>query len=315
MKNILVTGASGFVGQQLCETLKNFNYNVYKAVRKIEINKPQDLRKIEIGKIDNNTDWSKALKNIDCVIHCAGRAHRSNEQSIKIYHETNVEGTKNLAEQCVKFGVKRFIFLSTIKVNGEKTEKNLSFKHDDLPFPTDEYGVSKWQAEKILKEISKKCGLEIVIIRSPLVYGPGVKGNFLRLMNLTFKKIPLPISKIDNLRSFVGIENLIDLIICCIKNQTASGKIFLVSDCKDVSTPELIAFLGNTMKKSQYFIPMPIILIKFLAKILNKSSEVERLTGNLQVDCTYTCEVLNWKPPVDIKDGLRKTVEWYLKNR
>ena len=318
MKKFLITGSTGFVGRRLYENLKLKNYYVREAVRSINDNTNRKFEKIEIGQIDKHTDWSTALKDIDCVIHCAGRAHKLEENtkdSQKLYNEVNEEGTANLAKQSIKQGVKKFIFISTIKVNGEKTKKNFPFKFDDDPKPTDFYSTSKWKAEKILINLSKNYSMDIVIIRSPLVYGPNVKGNFLRLMNLAYKKIPLPISNFQNLRSFVYLDNLIDLIFCCIKNPSASGKTFLVSDGDDLSTRELINMIGKEMNKNQYFFYLPIFLIKFFSKILKKTSEVERIMGNLQVDINYTCKILNWKPPVKINEGLNKTVKWYLENR
>ena len=315
MNKILITGSTGFVGQKLCKKLISDNYSIREAVRS---NSEKQLGKKEIfnvGEIDKSTNWSASLQDIDCVIHCAARAHVMNENkldTLATYRKVNVDGTRNLAEQCAKAGVKRLIFLSSIKVNGEKTKVSFSFRHDDNPKPEDAYGISKWEAELALQQVSKKYGIEIVIIRAPLVYGPNVKGNFLKLINIAARRIPLPISRINNIRSFVGIENLIDLISCCIKHPAAAGKIFLVSDNKDMSTPELIKKIGKAMGKSQYFIPLPVSILQFLGAIIGKSSEIERLVSNLQMDCNNTFEVLGWRPPVNPDDAILETIKWYL---
>ena len=315
MNKILITGSTGFVGQKLCKKLISDNYLIREAVRSSS-KKRFDKREIfNVGGIDKSTNWSASLKDIDCVIHCAARAHVMNEnklETLAIYRKVNVDGTRNLAEQCAKAGVKRLIFLSSIKVNGEKTEESFSFRHDDNPKPKDAYGISKWEAELALQQVSKKYGIEIVIIRSPLVYGPNVKGNFLKLINIAARRIPLPISRVNNIRSFVCIENLIDLISCCIKHPAAAGKIFLVSDNKDMSTPELIKKISKAMGKSQYFIPIPVFILQLLGAVIGKSSEIERLVSNLQVDCNNTFEVLGWRPPVNSDDAITETIKWYL---
>ena len=315
MNKILITGSTGFVGQKLCKKLILDNYSIREAVRS-NSEKRLDKREIfNIGDIDKSTNWSASLKDIDCVIHCAARAHVMNENkldTLATYRKVNVDGTRNLAEQCAKAGVKRLIFLSSIKVNGEKTKASFSFRHDDNPKPEDAYGITKWEAELALQQVSKKYEIEIVIIRAPLVYGPNVKGNFLKLINLASYRIPLPISKVNNIRSFVSVENLIDLISCCIKHPAAAGKIFLVSDNKDMSTPELIKKIGKAMGKSQFFIPLPVFILRFLCAIIGKSSEIERLVSNLQVDCNNTFEVLGWRPPENPDDAILKTIKWHL---
>ena len=315
MSNILITGSTGFVGQKLCKKLISDNYSIREAVRS-NSEKQLGIKEIfNVGEIDKSTNWSASLQDIDCVIHCAARAHVMNENkldTLATYRKVNVDGTRNLAEQCAKAGVKRLIFLSSIKVNGEKTKVSFSFRHDDNPKPEDAYGISKWEAELALQQVSKKYGIEIVIIRAPLVYGPNVKGNFLKLIDLAAHRIPLPISRVNNLRSFVSVENLIDLISCCIKHPAAAGKIFLVSDNKDMSTPELIKKIGKAMGKSQHFIPLPVFILRFLGAMIGKSPEIERLVSNLQVDCNNTFEVLGWRPPVNPEDTILKTIKWYL---
>ena len=315
---ILITGSTGFVGQELCKRLISEKYLIREIVRS-SLKKKEELRDVyNVGEINRDTNWSAALKNVNCVIHCAGIAHNINENKsdfLDQYRKINVEGTRNLAEQSAKAGVKRIIFLSSIKVNGEETKFSSRFRHDDVPKPRGSYAISKWEAEKALKEVSKKYGLELVIIRPPLIYGPNVKGNFLRLMNIANRRIPFPISKINNLRSFVSLDNLVDLICCCINHPSAPGKVFLVSDDNDISTPELIKKLGHAMGKPQHLISIPLFILKFICKVIGKSSELNRLLGNCQVDCKNTYEVLNWRPYMNIDEGILKTVKYYLSQK
>ena len=320
MNKILVTGTSGFVGAALSSNLSNSGSIVIGAVRSQDnlskiLNK--NLKIYKIGDIDSKTDWSDPLNNAEYIIHCAGVTNIKKIENDKLNEcrLVNVEGTSNLAEQAARRGIKRFIFLSSIKVNGERTFKSKNFKYNDTPMPEDAYAISKWEAEKILWEISARTGLEVVIIRAPLIYGPGVKGNFLNLLNLIAKKIPLPLLNIYNLRSFVGIDNLIDLIICCITSPGAPGNTFLVSDNEDISTPDLINKIAKIMGKTHRLIPFPIFLLNFTGIILNKSSEIERLTGSLQVDISHTIEKLGWRPPESLDKNLCKMVKWYLNKR
>ena len=316
MKKILVTGANGFIGNKICENLIFKNFEIIAAVRnnnKIDKN----LKNTFInGEIDGNTNWSATLKDIDCIIHCAAKSQTTSKKkiiSLQDYRKINVEGTKNLAEQAVKAGVRRFIFISSIKVNGEKTLQNISFKHDDEPMPQNNYAISKLEAEQLLLEISKRSSLEIVIIRPPLVYGPNVKGNFLRLLKLAYNRIPLPILNIKNSRSLVGLENLVDFISHCINHKAAPGKVFLVSDGQDLSTPELVNKLGLAMEKSQILIPIPIFILNIFFNIFGKSEEFDRLVSSLKLDCSHTNNLLNWYPPKNISENIFNTVKWYLK--
>ena len=316
MKKILVTGANGFIGNKICENLMFNKFDVIATVRnKNKINK--NLKNtFTTGEIDGNTNWSNTLKNIDCIIHCAAKSQTISKKkviSLQDYRKINVNGTKNLAEQAVKAGVRRFIFISSIKVNGEKTLQNSSFKHDDEPMPQNNYAISKLEAEQLLLEISRRSSLEVVIIRPPLVYGPNVKGNFLRLVKLAYHRIPFPILNIKNSRSLVGLENLVDLISHCINHKAAPGEVFLVSDGQDLSTPELIKKLGLAMGKFQILIPIPIFILNFFFNIFGKSEELDRLVSSLKLDCSHTNNLLNWYPPKNISENIFKTVNWYLK--
>ena len=320
MTKICVTGATGFIGSKLSLKLSQLSYDVLAPVRNLSSNSlslNQNLKYIKVEKEGSSLNYSKILKQVDTVIHCAARTHvvKEVEKSPQIaYQKINVEETLNLATQAASFGVKRFIFLSSIKVNGEKTLRSESFKHNDIAMPEDAYGVSKLEAEKVLRELSDRTGLEIVIIRAPLVYGEGVKGNFLRLLNLTNKKIPLPFARINNIRSLVGLDNLIDLIICCIDHPKAAGQIFLISDNESISTPELIKRIGAAMGKSTRLFPVPLSIFKLLGRLMGKSYEVDKLLGSLMVDSSHTRQILGWKPILSLDDGLNKTVQWYLKN-
>jgi len=316
MNNILVTGANGFIGNKLCETLKDRNYLVTEAVKRGLASNEEKTSRRFVGNIDENTNWSKYLDGIDCIIHCAARTHIMKENTKNLlsqYREINVKGTCNLAEQAVIAGVKKFIFISSIKVNGEKTVGTNFFKHNDYPKPEDPYAISKWEAEKKLFEISKKTGLEVVIIRPPLVLGPRLKGNLLKLIKLISYRIPLPFLNIKNSRSFIGLNNLVNFIILCIKSPAASGEIFLVKDSQDLSTPKLIKKISNAMGKFQILLPMPVFILKIIFFLIGRSSEFDRLFGSLRIDCSHAYDVLGWKPTSDINASILETANWFLK--
>jgi nucleoside-diphosphate-sugar epimerase len=319
MTKILITGATGFVGKALFENLKSKKkYLVHLSTRTNQEKLFEGGKTFNIGEIDSNTNWKDALSGVDCIVHCAARAHMTeNKQtdSLNAYRTINVDGTRNLAKQAVEINIKRFIFLSSIKVNGEETIASKSFKHNDISQPEDAYGISKCEAEQALLEISKQTGLEVVIIRPPLVYGERVKGNFLRLLDLVYKQIPLPFAKINNLRSFIGLDNLVDLIICCIDHPKAEGKIFLASDGEDLSTLDLIRKLSKFMNKSPRLFQVPQSIIQLIGRLVGKSSEVKRLFGSLRIDNSYAREILGWSPALSLDESLEKTVRWYLKNR
>ena len=324
MKKILITGASGFIGRSLCKTLSTSGRFFRGAVRSLDsISTDTRANYVSIGDITTKTNWKDVLANIDCIIHCAGRAHVMNEtkkNELEIYKSTNVQGTKLLAQEAAKAGVKRLIFLSSIKVMGESTDNihvnidskkknNFFFTHSDLPNPEDPYSISKFEAEKILWEISSITGLEIVVIRIPLVYGYGVKGNLMSLIKLINFGIPLPFSRINNKRSLIGIDNLVDLLICCCEHPNAKGKTFLASDGNDLSTPDLINYLALFMGQKVRLFPFPIFLLKFLGSVFGKKKEINRLVGSLRLDDNYTKNILNWIPPVSTKEGIRRMVQ------
>lgn len=315
MRKILLTGWTGFIGAELLKQLKLKKYFIHTSSRSVLESKIDKVKHFRINQIDNNLNWSEALEGVDCIIHCAGITSEANKTDINDFRKINVEETHNLAYQAATKGVKRLIFLSSIKVNGERTEEFSSFKNTDIPNPVGIYAMSKWESEKLLHTISKKTGLEIVIIRAPMVYGQGVKGNFLRLLNLVDRDFPLPFGKVNNLRSFVSLDNLVDLIIHCINHPKAAGKTFLVSDGEDLSTPSLVKSIANIMKKNSYLIPVPISLINFTSKIIGKSKEIDRLIYSLQIDNSFTIKTLDWKPITTVEEGLFKTIQWYLKKK
>ncbi len=323
MKKILITGASGFIGQSLIKYLSKLNKPVRGAVRlNCSFLSNTDIEYVPIRDIDHNTNWNKCLIDIDCIIHCAGKAHimktEKNDLS-KIYQSVNVDGTKQLAEQAAEAKIRRFIFLSSIKVNGENTndddidkplnENKIIFSHKDLASPKDAYAKSKLEAEKVLWEISSKTGLEVVVVRLPLVYGYDAKGNLAKLKKLVRSKIPLPLSLVKNQRSMIGIDNLIDLLIRCIDHPKASGKTFLASDGKNLSTPEFIKLIASSMGRKANLFPLPIYILKFLGLIFGKSEEINRLVGSLSIDDSYTKEILNWIPPISVEEGIRRMVQ------
>ncbi|MDH3513235.1 MAG: SDR family oxidoreductase [Gammaproteobacteria bacterium] len=305
-ERLLLTGASGFVGYGLLSDLGQQGYAVRAAVRR-----PLGVREeILIGDINADTTWSEALRGIDCVIHLAGRAHvlnDSEENALSAYREINSAGTRSLAAAAAEAGIRRFIFVSSIKVNGE-VNSGQPFTADDIPLPKDAYGISKLEAEQSLWQIANQSGMEVCIIRPPLVYGPGVKGNFQRLVRLVRSGIPLPFGAVQNHRSLVSVYNLRDLIIRCITSEAASGKVFLVSDGIDMSIGGLISRLGAALGCPARLIPVPPGLLRMVFTLLGRKMEFERLCGSLQVDIEETCRLLNWHPPVSVDAGLQRTV-------
>jgi nucleoside-diphosphate-sugar epimerase len=316
--NIGVTGASGFIGSSLCAHLLENHHNLKCSVRdlkKFTLQKKDNLKIVVAGNIHQENNWLEFLSGIECIIHCANITKTIKKKNQFILDEVNVKATENLAKQAAANGVKRLIFLSSVKVNGERTIRSSSFKFNDFPQPQNAYGISKLEAEHALWKISEQTGLEIVIIRAPLVYGENVKGNFLSLIKLIDKSMPLPFAGVNNLRSFVGLDNLIDLIICCIDNPKAAGQTFLVSDGEDLSTSDLIKKIAKAMGKKPRLFSVPISLLKFIGRIIGKSLETDRLLDSLQVDSSYTHQILGWRPPFSVDEGLLKTVKWYLRHR
>lgn len=311
---ILVTGATGFVGGALVRRLAADPAckSVVAAVRrKIEL--PVDgVNQIQVGDLLPTNDWGNALQGVDAVVHCAARVHVMQDDAtdpLEAYREVNVKGTLNLARQAAQAGVSRFVFVSSIKVNGEATQPGQIFSADDLPSPLDPYGVSKQEAELGLREIEAQTGLEVVIVRPPLVYGPGVKANFAAMMRWVARGIPLPLGAINNARSMVALDNLVDLLVVCLKHPNAAGQTFLLSDGEDVSTTELLRRTAHAMGKKAFLLPIPAIALEMSATLLGKRAVAQRLCGSLRVDITKTRSLLGWSPPLTLDHGLKKAVE------
>jgi UDP-glucose 4-epimerase len=307
--NVLITGANGFVGKVLCQTLIKTAHQLTTLSRSTATSNTKNH--LVLTSFDCNTDFSQALKEIDIVIHLAGRAHVLNDKSAnpyQAYAEINIEATKNLALQAANSGVKRFVFISSAKVNGEATN-TVPFNELNTPSPEDDYGKTKYEAEKELRLIAANSHMEVVIIRPPLIYGKGVKANFKNLIKLCQSRLPLPFGAIHNKRSMVYVENLVDFMITCISHPKAANETFLISDDKDVSTTELIQTIRLSQGIPALLIPIPRQWIVCLLNLLGKKSLATRLCGNLQVDISKAKTLLNWKPPYTFKQAIQKTLD------
>lgn len=314
---IVLTGASGFLGKGIMNTLKVIGrHTVIGITRSTTVGASE--AGFTISNIDSLTDWTDGLQGADVIIHTAARVHIMNDlplDNLAEYRKVNVDGTINLANQAIKAKVKRFIFISSIKVNGESTTGLPAFTEKDDSYPLDPYGISKMEAEEGLLKISQDTSMEIVIIRPPLVYGPGVKANFFSLMKLANTSIPLPFGAVRNARSMVYVGNLVDFIVKCVDHPAAANQVFLISDGDDVSLSELMRLLRLAMVKSICLIPVPASLFRAVGLIIGKSAVVERLVGSLQIDSSKAQELLNWQPPYTVEQGIKATVDEFLKSR
>ena len=310
---ILITGANGFIGQTILYYLKEIKkMHALGSVRQIRMPANPKIPLIEVGDLSAETDWSDALSGVDIVIHSAARVHVMNEHSadpIAEFRKINVAGTLNLARQAIAAGVRRFVFISSIKVNGEGTELGKPFTADDVPAPCDPYGISKLEAEQGLLRLAAETGLEVVIIRPVLVYGPGVKANFLSMMHWLSKGVPLPLGAIHNKRSLVALDNLIDLVVTCLDHPAAANQVFLVSDGEDLSTTELLRRMGTALGKPARLLPLPVSWLNLSAALLGKRNVARRLCETLQVDIGKTRQLLGWQPPLSVDQGLKKAAE------
>jgi nucleoside-diphosphate-sugar epimerase len=309
MTKLLITGATGFVGRRLCEVLRERGIDFAAAVRQGAAE-----RQIAVGAITAATDWSAALAGCDTVIHLAARVHVMNEESaspIAEFRAMNVNATLNLARQAAAAGVKRFVFVSSVKVNGEMTTER-PVAAADIPAPSDPYGQSKLEAELALQQFAPASGLELVIVRPPLVYGPGVKANFLNLIKLVKWGIPLPFGRIRNRRSMVALDNLVDLLIVCSAHPDAAGRTFMVSDGDDLSIADLVRMIAAAMGKKIVFLPVPPSLLSGSARMLGKAAVADRLLGSLQVDIADTKDTLKWEPVISSRAAIDQTVAHFL---
>lgn len=311
---ILITGSNGFLGKHLVHRLQRSPITLLD--RKLSSYSEHCCYQAELN---GSADYKEALHGIETVVHLAARVHVMDDDEcvpLEAYRLVNTSGTANLARQAANAGAKRFIFVSSIKVNGEKTMPGSPFRVEDEHAPEDDYGLSKSEAELQLFEIGKETGMEIVIVRPTLVYGAGVKANFASLMNLVSKGIPLPFGCIkDNRRSLVSVTNLVDLIVTCIDHPKAANQIFLVSDDHDVSTSEMVAQMAKALGKPQWQIPVPPWGYKLAGKLFRKQNVVDRLLGSLQVDITHTKETLNWTPPQTLEAGFQETADAFLQSK
>jgi nucleoside-diphosphate-sugar epimerase len=312
--NVLVTGATGFIGRSLCRKLLSSSHIVRGSVRMEEplTNLPEGVQAAPVEAIGPETDWSEALRGIDTVVHLAARVHVIDDTAVEpfaVYRRVNVAGTEKLARMAAAGGVQRLVFLSSVKVNGEETA--VPYLEQDRPAPQDPYGISKMEAEEVLRKIAAATGLEVVIIRSPLVYGPGVKANFLHLLSIVERGIPLPLGSINNSRSLIYLGNLIDAIITCATHPQAAGQTFLVSDGEDVSIPELVLRVGDALHRPVRLFAFPLFLMRLVGSLTGNAAAVDRLIGSLVVDSGKIRRELLWRPPYTMTEGLRETAAWY----
>ncbi len=302
---IVVTGATGFVGRALSSYLKFNNHIVVPAVRHTS----GLVREMVVGNIDAVTDWHLALTGCDAVVHLAARVHVMNDtvqNPLALYRATNTDATLNLARQAAQAGVKRFVFISTIKVNGEGSDA--PYRETDAPAPEDAYAISKWEAEQGLQRIAQETGLEVVILRPPLVYGPGVRANFQRLIHTVARGWPLPLGAIRNRRSLLYLGNFVDAIRLCVEHPAAAGQTFLLDDGQPVSTPELIRALACALARPARLLSVPVGMLELAGALLGKRAAVSRLTGSLFVDSSVIRSRLGWMPPFSMQAGLAATV-------
>lgn len=304
---VLLTGASGFVGKAVLDELLARGHSVVAAVRSVPTDLDSRVAVSRFDALDGSTDWASALAGVVTVVHSAARVHVMNDTEtdpLAAFRKVNVEGTLNLAQQAWKAGARRFVFISSIKVNGEGTPKGQPYTADDVPAPADPYGVSKLEAEEGLRALARETGLEVVIVRPVLVYGPGVKANFLAMMRWLDKGVPLPFGAIDNRRSLVALGNLADLVVTCVEHPAAANQTFLVSDGEDLSTTGLLRRMAAALGKPARLLPVPSVLLEVGASLLGKRSLSQRLCGSLQVDIGKTRSLLGWKPPISVDDAL-----------
>ena len=312
MKNkLLITGATGFVGSHVLQMAITQNREVICPVRSpsASLASPPSAQAV-IGDINSQTDWQAHMHDVNTVIHCAARVHVMNDLAsdpLAAFREVNLHGSLRLAEQAAQAGVTHFIYLSTVKVNGEMTRTGTAFTEDDVPQASDPYGISKQEAESALLALGQRTGMAITIIRPPLVYGKGVAANFLSLLIWVKKQIPLPLGSIHNQRSFVFVKNLADFILHCVQNPQAFHQVFLISDGKDLSTTELLREAAKALQVPSRLLPFPASLMSLVANLVGKKNITDRLCQSLQVDSSKARERLQWTPPFSVQQGLRES--------
>lgn len=313
---ILVTGATGFVGRVLCERLLESGHDVVAAVRCQSPSLPKDALQVMVGEIGPETHWERALRGVDAVVHLAARVHvmaDSARDPFAEFRRVNVAGSESLALAAAQAGVRRVVYVSSVKVHGEETFSN-SYSESDSADPQDAYGQSKWEAEQALNRVAGNADLEVVILRPPLVYGPGVGANFQRLIKSVALGMPLPLGCVRNRRSLVYLGNLTSALEACLTHPAAAGKTYLVSDGEDVSTVELIRRIASAMGRTAYLLPVPVPMLRMLGSLLGRSQDIDRLLGSLVVDSSKIRRELGWSPPFNMSEGLRQTIDSYSMN-
>jgi nucleoside-diphosphate-sugar epimerase len=308
---ILVTGGTGFVGAAVVARLSREGIKTRACIRRRDAPMPTGVHAVHVDGLTAGTDWRPALAGVEVVVHLAARVHVMNDKAddpLVEFRRVNVDGTLNLARQAAAAGVRRFVFISSIKVNGEATSPQRPFSADDPAAPLDPYGISKMEAENGLHEIAGKSGMEVVIIRPPLVYGPGVKANFSALTRAVQRGWPLPLGRVNNRRSLVALDNLVDFIMTCSSHPLAANQVFLVSDGHDLSVAELVRGLARAAGVPARLLPVPVWALRAGALLTGKEAAIERLCGNLQVDISKARSLLGWVPPVSVDEGLRRAV-------
>lgn len=315
MLNVLITGANGFVGRALCAHLVAHGVQVYAAVRQqSSVAQISGVHYRFIADINATTDWSEALQGMDVIVHLAARVHVMQETAVDplaAFRTVNVEGSRNLAQQAAKTGVKRLVFLSSIKVLGESSGQQ-PLNADSIVSPMEPYACSKWEAEQVLRSVAQATGMELVVLRPPLIYGAGVQGNFLRLWRLIQMNIPLPLGSVQNRRTLLYVENCCALIRVALEHPAAVGQDLLMGDNEAVSTPQLLQYLAEASGCRLLLLPVPVWLLKTLARLLGKQAEIERLTDSMVVDISRTCELLHCQPPISSRQGIAQTVRTFL---
>ncbi|WP_081616998.1 SDR family oxidoreductase [Thioalkalivibrio sp. ALJ2] len=310
-QRVLVTGATGFVGGAVVQRLAAEGRLVPVAGCRRSVSAPEGAELAVTSSLGPEADWSGVLQGVEAVVHAAARVHVMEDDAadpLAEYRRANVEGTLALARQAAQAGVRRFVFVSSIKVNGEQTAPGSAFSAADAPAPVDPYGVSKAEAEAGLFALGRETGMEIVVVRPPLVYGPGVGGNFARMMQWMARGVPLPLGAVDNRRSLVGLDNLVDLLVTCLEHPAAANRVFLAGDGEDLSTTGLLRRVAAAMDRRARLVPFPPALLRASARAVGRGEMARRLLDSLQVDISHTRETLGWEPPVSVDEGLRRAV-------
>ncbi|MFJ4157035.1 UDP-glucose 4-epimerase family protein [Pseudomonas sp. NPDC089752] len=317
-RTILVTGANGFVGSALCRQLALLDCLAPRAAVRGAARGPAEVPTVTVGDLAASTDWSAALAGVDTVVHTAARVHVMKEtavDSLAEFRRVNVEGTLSLARQAVAAGVRRFIFISSVKVNGEVSHPGHPLSADDAQMPLDAYGISKHEAEQALWQLAVSMAIEVVVIRPVLVYGPGVKANFNSMMRWVARGVPLPLGAVDNRRSLVSVDNLVDLVITCIDHPQARNQTFMASDGDDISLSQLLRALGRALGRPARLLPVPPAILQGAATLLGRHDLAQRLLGSLQVDIAKNQRLLGWQPPFTLQQGLNDTARSFLENQ